>query len=148
MPLPDYNPRRVAFQFNQETFVGTSLFPDSFHFRPNHARIQNVIVTERHHPQNIGAGQAFLFFIPSTWNSNLKTLAHHRPCQKRSVNTTWMNLCPHLASAHDSLKNRTPPQIFPIPRKHNILKKFRINIILNLPKPSIKSSVNGFRQIS
>ena len=60
-----------------------------------------------------------------------------------------MNVCPILVSATDSLKNRTPPQkIFPIPRKPQILKKFRIDIITIISKPSIKSSVNGFRQIS
>ena len=60
-----------------------------------------------------------------------------------------MNVCPTLTSAHDFLKNRNPKKIYPIPRKPQILKKiFRINIITNISKPSIKSSVNGFRQIS
>ena len=59
-----------------------------------------------------------------------------------------MNVCPTLTSATDSSKHK-PQKIFPIPRKPQILKKkFRINIILNIIKPSIKSSINGFRQIS
>ena len=50
-------------------------------------------------------------------------------------------------------KTEPPPKkIFPIPRKPQILKKkkkkIRINIIANISKPSIKSSVNGFPQIS
>ena len=64
-----------------------------------------------------------------------------------------MNVCPTLTSAHDFLKNRLQKKkknIYPIPRKPQILKKknFRINIITNISKPRIKSSVNGFRQIS
>ena len=48
-----------------------------------------------------------------------------------------------------SSKTETSQKIFPIPRKPQILKKkFRINIIVNISKPSIKSSINGFRQIS
>ena len=49
-----------------------------------------------------------------------------------------------------SSKTETQNKIFPIPRKPQILKKknFRISIITNISKPSIKSSVNGFRQIS
>ena len=48
-----------------------------------------------------------------------------------------------------SSKTETPQKIFPIQRKPQILKKnFRINIILNIIKPRIKSSINDFRQIS
>ena len=61
-----------------------------------------------------------------------------------------MNVCPILASATNSLKNIPPQKKFPIPRKPQILKKkkIRIDIITIISKPSIKSSINGFRQIS
>ena len=62
-----------------------------------------------------------------------------------------MNVCPTLTSATDSSKPNPPKKIFPIPRKPQILKKikkFQINIISNIIKPRIKSSINGFRKIS
>ena len=61
-----------------------------------------------------------------------------------------MNVCPTLTSAYDFLKNRNPPENISYSTKTPNLKKkiFRINIITNISKPSIKSSVNGFRQIS
>ena len=52
---------------------------------------------------------------------------------------------PTISSKTETKKKK----VFPIRRKPQILKKiFRINIITNISKPSIKSSVNGFRQIS
>ena len=53
----------------------------------------------------------------------------------------------HTISAKTETKKKKK---FPIPRKPQILKKkkFRINIITDINKPSIKSSVNGFREIS
>ena len=74
-------PSPGCFSVQSGTLVATKISaPRLFQIRftsPNHARIQNIIETERfrHHPQNIGVGQAFLSFIPSTWNSNLKILA-------------------------------------------------------------------------
>ena len=59
-----------------------------------------------------------------------------------------MNVCPTLTSAHDFLKNRTPPKYFLFHENRKYYKKFRINVIANISKSRIKSSVNGFRQIS
>ena len=61
-----------------------------------------------------------------------------------------MIVCPTLTSAHDFLKNRTPPKNISYSTKTPKSKKknFRINIITNISKPSIKSSLHGFRQIS
>ena len=59
-----------------------------------------------------------------------------------------MTVCPNLAAATDSSKQKQKKK-FPIPRKPQILKtNFRINIIAIIIEPSVKSSVNGFRQIS
>ena len=60
-----------------------------------------------------------------------------------------MNVCPTLTSAHDFLKNRNPKKSLSYSTKTpNSKKKFRINIIANISKSRIKSSVNGFRQTS
>ena len=63
-----------------------------------------------------------------------------------------MNICPTLTSAHDFFKNRNQKKkkISYSTKTPNSKKKkiFRINIITNISKTSIKSSVNGFRQIS
>ena len=60
-----------------------------------------------------------------------------------------MNVCPTLTSAHDFLKNNPPPKNISYSTKTpNSKKNFRINIISNIIKPRIKSSVNGLRQIS
>ena len=60
-----------------------------------------------------------------------------------------MNHCPNIASAHDSLKNRNlEKKISNSTKTQYSKKKIRINIIINIIKPSIKSSVNGFSQIS
>ena len=60
-----------------------------------------------------------------------------------------MNVCPILASATVSLKNRNPQQNISYSTKTpNSKKKFWIDIITIISKHSIKSSVNGFRQIS
>ena len=69
------HPLQVAFQFNQEPRLSQICFVS-----PNHAQIQNTIVTERfrHHPQNIGAGYAFLSFIPSL-ELQCEKPSHHRP---------------------------------------------------------------------
>ena len=58
-----------------------------------------------------------------------------------------MNVCPNLASATDSSK-QTPPQISYSTKTQILQKTFRINTIAIIIKPSVKSSVNGFRQIS
>ena len=113
----------------------------------------------RHHPQNIGVGHAiFLLFHP--WNSNLKMEQLHGPANssiellslpstQQQSETNWMNVCPILASATDFLKNRNPEKkYFLFHENPNSKKKIRINIITIISKPSINSSVNGFRQIS
>ena len=121
-------------------------------------------MTERlgHHPQNIGVGHAF---IPSL-ELQSKNRSYHRPSTASWAgeffdriaffavyptticNTTWMNVCPILASATDSSKQK-PKKNISYSTKTQILKKtFRIYIITIISKPSIKSSVNGFGQIS
>ena len=60
-----------------------------------------------------------------------------------------MNVCPTLTSATDSSKQKSPQKNISYSTKTpNSEKEFRINIITNISKPSINSSVNGFRQIS
>ena len=59
-----------------------------------------------------------------------------------------MNVCPILASATDSSKQKPPKNISYSTKTQILKKKFRINIITIISKPSIKSSLNGFRQIS
>ena len=122
-------PRQVAFQFNQEPswllryrHLTFSRFV-SLRQIPHESKTSSGLKDPRRHPQHIGAGHAFLSFIPSIWNSNLKILATTNLQQihgmvnssielplivypKTIRNTTWMNLCPNLESAHDSLENR------------------------------------------
>ena len=118
-------------------------------------------MTERlgHHPQNIGVGHTiFLLFHP--WNSNLKIEQLHGPAnssielvslpstQQQSANPLgWMSV---LLSRQPMIfsKTETPKKKISYSTKTQIPKKFRINIITIISKPSIKSSVNGFRQIS
>ena len=45
-------------------------------------------------------------------------------------------------------KTEPPPNISYSTKTQILKKNFRINIIINISKPSIKSSINGFRQIS
>ena len=60
-----------------------------------------------------------------------------------------MNVCPILTLATISSKTEPPQKNISYTTKTpNSKKKFRINIISNIIKPRIKSSVNGFRQIS
>ena len=123
------HPHRVAFQFNQEPLwllkyrhLSFSRFVSLCQIT-HESKTSSGLKDPRHHPQYIGAGHAFLSFIPSTWNSNLKILATTSlqqihgtvnssiellltVCPKTIRNTTWMNLCPNLESAHDSLENR------------------------------------------
>ena len=166
--LPDQT--RAGFLFNLirnplcYQYIGISPFPDPFHFNKSHTN-------PKHHrnwkTQTLSTkfwSRPRLFsFIPSSDLQTKKKRSHIGPQQLHgSANSsiellstticksTWMNVCPILTSAHDFLKNRNPPpKICPILRKPQILKKFfRINIISNIIKPRIKSSVNGFRQIS
>ena len=55
-----------------------------------------------------------------------------------------------LLSRQPTISSKTePPQNISYSTKTpNSKKKIRINIIANISKPRIKSSVNGFRQIS
>ena len=115
----------------------------------------------RHHPQNFGVGHAF-FILFHPRNSKLKKIEQlHGPANSsiellsltstyQQSETNWMNVCPILASATDFLKNRTPPKNISYSTKtpNSKKKKFGVNIISNIIKPRIKSSVNGFRQIS
>ena len=59
-----------------------------------------------------------------------------------------MNVCPILTSAHDSSKQKLQKNISYSTKTKILKKNFRINIITNISKPSIKSSVNGFRHIT
>ena len=85
---------------------------------PNHAQIQNIIVTERprHHPQNIGIGHAFI--PPLELPSKYYFFCH---LQIKTICTTLDDLCPNLASAHDFLKNRNKKISYST--KTQILKK-------------------------
>ena len=51
-------------------------------------------------------------------------------CPKTIRNTTWMNLSPNLESARDLPENRNLKNVFPIPQKPTLPKKFKININL------------------
>ena len=74
---------------------------------------------------------AFFAVYPSTiWNQLDK-------CQSYS----------HVSPRFPQKQNPTP-NISYSTKTQKSKKKFRINIITNISKPSIKSSVNGFRQIS
>ena len=110
----------------------------------------------RHHPQNFGVGHAFvLLFDPR--NSKLKNRTASWAGEFFDIIAFNDNLQIHLneclsyshVSPRFPQKQKPKKKIFPIPRKPQILKKnFRINIITNIIKPRIKSSVKGFRQIS
>ena len=74
--LPDQT--RAGFLFNLTRnplgyqYIGTSSFPDPFHFTKSHTN-PNTIVTERlrHYPQNFGVGHTFFLLFHSR-NSKLK----------------------------------------------------------------------------
>ena len=156
------NPRQVSFQFNQEP----SWLPIYRHltFPRSVSLCQNTIGTERlrHYPQNFGVGHAFfLLFNPrnsklkknrsqigpqqlhGSANSSIELLS--LPSTHQQSETNWMNVCPTLTSAHYFLKNRNPKKNISYSTKTpNSKKNFRINIIANICKPRIKSSVNGF----
>ena len=164
------NLHRVSSQFNQEP----SWLPIYRHLAfPRSVSLYQITHESKHHRDWKTLSTKFwsrphLFsYIPSSeLQTKKKIRSLHRPLQLhgpanssiellplpstlQQSETNWMNVCPILTSATDSLKNRNPKKIFPIPRKPQILKKIlRINIITNISKPSIKSSVNGFRQIS
>ena len=166
--LPDQT--RAGFLFNLirnpcgYQYIGISPFPDPFHFAKSHTNLKHHRDWKTQTLSTKFWSRPRLFsFIPSSELQTKKKRSQIDPQQLHGsanssielLSTTickspWMNVCPTLTSAHDFLKNRTPPKkIFPIPRKPQILKKyFRINIIANISKPRIKSSANGFRQIS
>ena len=69
------HPRPAAFQFNQEPswllryrHIAFSRFV-SLRWITHESKTSSGLKDPRHHPQHIGAGHAFLSFIPSTWNS-------------------------------------------------------------------------------
>ena len=123
------HPRLVAFQFNQEPCgyqdIGTSPFPDSFHFvksgtNPKHPLDWKIQTSTKYWSKPL---LSFRYSI--TLKLQSENTGHHKPSTnpwdgeflyritsyrmpKTICNTTWMNLCPNLESAHDSLKNRNP----------------------------------------
>ena len=166
--LPDQT--RAGFLFNLirnpcgYQYIGTSPFPDSFHFAKSHT-IQNIIVTERHrhHPQNFGVGHAFfLLFHPrnsklknrtASWAGEFLDRIAFFAVYPSTIRNQLDECLSYSHVSHDFLKNRTPPQknvsySTKTPNSKKKKKFFRINIITNISKPRIKSSVNGFRQIS
>ena len=148
-------------------YIGTSSFPDPFHFTKSHTNPNTIVIERlRHYPQNFGVGHAFfLIFHPRNSKLKKKLEASIGLCNFMGEffdritsfavypSTIWNQLDECLSYSHIShrftQKQKPPQKIFPIPRKPQILKNFfRINIIPNISKPSIKSSFNGFRQIS
>ena len=139
------NPRRVSFQFNQEP----AWLPKYRHLGfprlvslcqiTHESKTSSWLKKPKHHPHNFGVGHAFFLLFHSR-NSKLKNrtapwageffdriVFFLASTQQQSL-TNWMNVCPILASATDSSK-QTPPQIFPIPRKPQILKKKNLESI-------------------
>ena len=152
------HPHRVAFQFNQEPswllryrYLAFSRFI-SLRQTTHESKTSGLKDSDIIHKILEQATPFFLYSINLELQS--ENTGHHKPStnpwdgeflyritsyrtSKTICNTTWMNLCPNLESAHDSLTNRNPPKkVFPIPRKPNIQKKFRINynfiIFINL----------------
>ena len=163
------HPRRVAFQFNQEP----SWLPRYRH--PAFSRF--VSLRQITHESKTSSGlkdsdiihkileQATPFFPlfhqlgtpiwkfwPSTnpWGGEfLYRITSYRLLPKTIWNTTWMNLCPNLASIRDSLKNKNlKKKRISYSTKTQYSKKLESTSFQNLPKPNIKSPVNDFRQIS
>ena len=125
--LPDQT--RAGFLFNLiwnprgYQYIGTSPFPDSFHFAKSHTN-------PKHHrdwkSQTLSTkfwSRPRLFsFIPSSElqtekieqlhgpaNSSIELLS--LPSTQQQSETNWMNDCPILASATDSSKQNPPPNI-------------------------------------
>ena len=127
------NPRRVSFQFNQEpswlpiyrhlTFSRfVSLCQITHEFKtPSWLKDSDII------HKILEYATPFFTFIPSSElqskknrsqigpqqlhgpaNSSIELLS--LPSTQQQSLTNWMNVCPILASATDSLKNRTPQQ--------------------------------------
>ena len=160
------NPCRVSFQFNQEPswlpiYIGTLPFPDLFRFAKSHTNPKHHRdwKTQTSSPK-FGVGHAFFLLFHPRY-SNLKNRSLHRPStvswageffdriaffavyRTTICKYTWMNVYPTIFS-----KTEPPPNISYSTKTQTLKKTFRINIITIISKPSINSSVNGFRQIS
>ena len=161
--LPDQT--RAGFLFNLirnplgYQYIGTSSFPDPFHFtktqtNPKHHRDWKTQTSST----KFWSRPRLFSFIPFSKLQTKKIEQPHGPANSsiellplpsthQQSETNWMNV---LFSRQPPIpQNRTPPNI-PYSTKTPNSKKnfFRINIITNISKPSIKSSVDGFRQIT
>ena len=137
--LPDQT--RAGFLFNlirnprDYQYIGTSPFPDSFHFAKSHTN-------PKHHRDwktqtlstKFWSRPPLFSFIPFSELQTKKIEQLHGPANSsiellslpsthQQSETNWMNVCPILASATDSSKQKPPQKIFPIPRKPQILKQ-------------------------
>ena len=163
--LPDQTRSGFLFNLIRNTrgyqYIGTSSFPDSFHFAKSHTNPKHHRDWKTQTSSTKFWSRPRLFsFIPSSELQTKKIEQLHGPANSsiellslpsthQQSETNWMNVCPTFTSAHDFLKNKNPEKnIFYTTKTPNSKKKIRINIIANISKPSIKSSINGFCQIS
>ena len=117
-------------------------------------------MTERHkhHPQNFGVGHAFfLLFHPRNSKLKNRTASWAGEFFDRIAFNDNLQILLNECLSYSHVSPRFPQKQKPKKKKisystttPNSKKKkfFRINIITNISKPRIKSSVNGFRQIS
>ena len=126
--LPDHTLAGLLFNLirNPRGYqnIGTSPFPDSFHFaesrtNPKHHRDWKIQTSSTKY-----WSRPRLSFLDSiSLELQSENTGHHKPSTnpwdgeflyritsyrmpKTICNTTWMNLCPNIESAHDSLENR------------------------------------------
>ena len=150
--LPDHTLAGLLFNLirNPRGYqnISTSPFLDSFHFakprtNPKHHRDWKIQTSSTKYCSR----PRLSFFYSISLELLSENSGYHRTSTnpwdgeflyritsyrmfKTICNTTWMNLCPNLESAHDSLKNRNLKKSFSYSTKTQYSKKFRISIIL------------------
>ena len=162
--LPDQT--RAGFLFNLirnplgYQYIGSSSFPDPFHFTKSHTNPKYHRDWKTQTSSTKFWSRLRLFLLFHSRNSKLKnrTASWAGEFFDRIAffaaypSTIWNQLDECLSysrvSHGFSQKQKLPQKYFYSTKTPNSKKKFRINIIANISKPRIKSSVNGFRQIS
>ena len=148
-------------------YIGTSPFPDSFHFaksrtNPKHHRDWK---TQTSSTKYWSRPRLFFFFIPSSELQTKNIEASIGPQQLHGPANSSIELLslpstqPQSVNWHGWMSvlfwrqppiplNRNPPKNISYSTKTlNLKKNFRINLITNISKAGVKSSVNGFHQI-